>query len=101
MKRGLVIAAWFVGGAVAGIALYAVLVMLLGALGFYSLAVNTAFVFGFVLAVAGAGVALWRCRNRGPALYSFLAGLLLLLGYSSIQVLVLQPQTVWPLNLWA
>lgn len=37
MKRGLIVAAWFVDGVAAGIAVFAVLVMLLGALGFYSL----------------------------------------------------------------
>ncbi|TVX97009.1 ABC transporter ATP-binding protein [Mycolicibacterium porcinum] len=98
MKRVLTIAGWLVLGVLAGLALYAVFAVILGA-ALYALGVNTAFVVAFVFGAGSAVVALRRRRN--PSRYAFWAGVLLFLGISSVQILVLSPRTVWPLNLWA
>lgn len=49
MKRALTIAGWLILGIVAGLAVYAVLTLILGAAGFYSLAMGTAMVLGLSL----------------------------------------------------
>ncbi|MFV8049974.1 ABC transporter ATP-binding protein [Mycobacterium sp. 48b] len=98
MKRALTIAGCLVLGVFAGAATYAVFAVILGA-ALYSLGVNTAFVVAFIFAAAGAAVALRR--RRSLSLYAFWAGVLLFLGISSVQILVLSPRKVWPLNLWA
>lgn len=99
MKRTLTFAGWLVLGVVAGLAMYAVLTLHLGAAGFYSLAMGTAMVLGFFCTVVGSVVMLRR--HRSPNRFAFWAGMLLLLGVCSVQVLILSPGTVWPLNLWA
>lgn len=97
MKRALTIAGWLVLGIVAGLGVYAVLTLILGAAGFYSLSMGTAMVLGFLGTVVGA-VAMLR-RHRSLDWYAFWAGMVLLLGICSAQVLLLSPRTVWPLNL--
>lgn len=97
MKRALTIAGWAVLGIVAGLAVYGVLTLILGAAGFYSLAMGTAMVLGFVFTVVGSVVVLRR--HRSPDRYAFWAGMILFLGVCSVQVLVLSPRLVWPLNL--
>lgn len=97
MKRALTIAGWLVLGIVAGLGVYAVLTLILGAAGFYSLSMGTAMVLGFLSAVVGAVVMLRR--RRSPDRYAFWVGMVLFLGVCSVQVLVLSPRLVWPLNL--
>lgn len=98
MKSFLTVTVWLIAGVVAGIALYYLLVLALAGAGLYSYSVNTAFVLGLILSVIGAAIVLWRQKTRSTSGWSFLVGIIAFYAVTSLQVLILQPHTVWPLS---
>jgi hypothetical protein len=100
MKRLLTAVLLIALGALAGLGLYAISVVILFAVGFSFYAVSAGVLLAFLLCLIGTPISYFRLRQRGPQfterLVIFLAGMLVFLAAFSLDVIIETPHTVFP-----